>query len=74
MMSLEILIMMMTMKLRTQQIFNFVDVPSFASFLSGSPNEPLYFLKVTERGATSENHSDPYGHFISAGENFLKGF
>ena len=51
-------------------MFNFVDVPSFVSLFSGSPNEHLHFVKVTERGAASENHSDPYGHFISAGENF----
>ena len=55
-------------------MFNFVDVPSFVSLISGSPNEPLYFVKVTKKRAASENHSDPYGHFISAGENFLKGF
>ena len=28
---------------------------------------------MKERTA-SENHSDPYGHFISAGEKFFKGF
>ena len=32
---------------RTEQIFNFVDVPSFVLLISGSPNEPLYFAKVT---------------------------
>ena len=53
-------------------MFNFVDVPSFVSLFSGSPNEHLHFVKITERGAASENHSDPYGHFISAGKNFLK--
>ena len=55
---------------RTEQIFNFIYVPSFPPLLSGSPNESLYFLKVTEKGAASEKHSDPYGHFISAGESF----
>ena len=59
---------------RIEQTFNFVDVPSFVSLFSGSPNEPLYFVKVTEKGTASENHSDLYGHFISTGENFLKGF
>ena len=52
---------------RTEQIFNFVVVPSFVSLFSGSPNEPLYFLRVTEKGTASENHSDLYGHFLSAG-------
>ena len=40
-----------------EQIFTFVDAPSFVSLFSGSPNEPLYFVKVTEKGAASENHS-----------------
>ena len=59
---------------RTEQIFNFADVPSFVSLFSGSPNEPLYFVKVTVKGTASENHSDLYSHFISTGGNFLKGF
>ena len=59
---------------RTEQIFNFVDVTSFVSLICGSPNEPLYFVKITEKEAPSDNHSDPYNHFISAGEKFLKGF
>ena len=59
---------------RIGQIFNFVDAPSFISFISSSPNEPLYFVKVTEKGTASEGHSNPYGHFISAGEKFLEGF
>ena len=34
---------------RTEQIFNFVDAPPFLSLFSGSPNEPLYFVKVTKK-------------------------
>ena len=59
---------------RTEQIFNFVDVPSFISLFSGSPNEPLYFVKVVGKGTASEGITDRYGHFISAGEMFFKGF
>ena len=59
---------------RTGQIFNFVDVPSFISLFSGSPNEPLYFVKIVEKGTTSEDITDRYGHFISAGEMFFKGY
>ena len=57
---------------RTEQIFNFVDVPSFISLFIGSPNEPLYFVKIVEKGTASEDITDRYGHFISAGEMFLK--
>ena len=59
---------------RTQHIFNFVDVPSFVLIFSGSLIEPLYFVKVTEKGAATENHSDPYGYFLFAGEKILKWF
>ena len=37
-------------------------------------NEPLYFVKVTEKRSASENHSDSSDHFISAGEKVSKGF
>ena len=53
---------------RTEQKFNFVDVPSFISLFSGSPNEHLYFVKIVEKGTASEDITDRYGHFISAGE------
>ena len=59
---------------KTDQIFNFVDVPSFVSLFSGSPNEPLYFVKVIGKGIASENLSDAYGHVVSSGEKFFKGF
>ena len=59
---------------KTEHIFNFVDVLSFVLLFSSSPNESLYFVKVTEKGAASENHSDSHGHFIFASEKFLKRF
>ena len=65
------MMMMMMNLIRLNKIFNFVDFPSFASLFSSSPNEPLYFVKVAEKGAACENHSDPYGQFISACEKFF---
>ena len=59
---------------KTEQIFNFVDVPSFISLFSSSPNEPPYFVKIVEKVTASEDINDRYGHFISAGEMFFKGF
>ena len=59
---------------KTEQIFNFLDVQSFVSLFSGSPNEPLYFVKVVEKGTAIGDLSDPYGHFISARDKFFKGF
>ena len=60
---------------RTEQIFNFVDAPLLMlQWCLTLLNSPLYFLKVTEKGTTSENHSDLYDNVISAGAKFLKRF
>ena len=33
-----------------RQIFDFVDIPSFVTVLTGANVEPLYFLKVVDKG------------------------
>ena len=43
---------------QNQQIFDFVDVPSFVSLLTGNPAEPLYFVKVTEKGIAIKDMKD----------------
>ena len=57
---------------KTEQILDFIEVPSFVSLFSGSQNEPLYFEQVTEKGTAEKDLTDPYGHFIGTGEKFLK--
>ena len=59
---------------KTKRLFDFLDVPSFASPFSGNQNEPLYFVKVTEKGTAQKDLTDPYGHFIGNGKRFFKGF
>ena len=59
---------------KTKQILDFIEVPSFVSLFSGSQNEPLYFVKVTEKDTAEKDLTDPYGHFIGTGEKFLKGY
>ena len=34
---------------KTEQIFDFLDFPLFVSLFSGNQNEPLYFVKFTEK-------------------------
>ena len=43
------------------------------SLFSGSQNEPLHFVQVTEKGTAEKDLTDPYGHFIGTSEKFLKG-
>ena len=59
---------------KTEQILDFIEVPSFVSFFSGSQNEPLYFGQVTEKVSAEKDLTDPYCHFIGTGEKFLKGY
>ena len=58
---------------QTEQVFDFVTVPSFISLFSGSSIEPLYFVKVTGKSVATEDLSDPYGHFVSKGERYFQG-
>ena len=44
------------------------------SLFSGSQNEPLHFVKVTEKGTAEKDLTDPYCHFIRTSEKFLKGY
>ena len=39
---------------KMEQILDFIEVPSFVSFFSGSQNEPLYFVQVTEKGTAKK--------------------
>ena len=56
-----------------RNIFEFVIVPVFLAFASGDPNEPVYFLKVEDKGEAKNEISDEYGHKILGGDLFLRG-
>ena len=57
---------------KAEQILDFIEVTSFVSLFSGSQNEPLYFVKVTEKGTAEKYLTDPYCHFVGTGEKFIK--
>ena len=59
---------------KTEQVFDFLDVPSFFLFFSRNQNEPLYLVKLTEKDTGQKDFTDPYDHFIGNSERFLKGF
>ena len=58
---------------RNQQVFDFVEVPSYVSLITGNIVEPLYFVKITEKGIAEIDMYDPYNHFIGKGEWYFKG-
>ena len=53
--------------------FDFVEVPSHVALVSGKMAEPLYFIKVTEKGKASEKMYDQWNHVNLPGELYLKG-
>ena len=58
---------------QTEQIFDFITVPSFVSLFSGTTIELLYFVQITGKGVAEEDISDPYRHFVLEGMRYVKG-
>ena len=58
---------------REQQVFDFVEAPSFVTLLTGSQVEPLYSVQITEKGVAKSKLSDIYGHVILPGKKYFKG-
>ena len=48
-----------------EQVFDFVDIPSFVNLLTGANAEPLCFLKVIDKEIADGTLSDKCGHIIS---------
>ena len=56
-----------------EQIFDFVVIPSFVTLLTGANAEPLYFVKVIDKGIANDTRSDKWGHIISPGTRYFTG-
>ena len=54
-------------------ILEFVDVPSFVTVLSNNLNEPVYLIKVKEKGIAECELRDRFGHVVLVGEPYFKG-
>ena len=54
-------------------ILEFVDVPSFVAVLSNNLNEPVYFIKVEEKGIAECELRDRFGHVVLVDEPYFKG-
>ena len=48
-----------------------VSVPSYVTLVSDDVNEPVYIMKVEEKGRTEKEVHDEDGHVISAGDLFI---
>ena len=48
-------------------------MPSFAAVLSNNLNEPVYFIKVEEKGVAECELRDGFDHVLLVGEPYFKG-
>ena len=58
---------------KANRIYEFTAIHSFVTVITFSLNEPVYVIKVTEKGRATQMMSDMYGHRISKGELYLRG-
>ena len=59
---------------RAEQIFDFVEIPSFVTVFTGVSAEPLYFLKIVEKGISNDTLSDNWGHVNLPGLRYFTGY
>ena len=59
---------------REEQIFDFVEITSFATVFTGVSAEPLHFLKIVEKGISNDTLSDKCGHAILPGVRYFTGY
>ena len=57
-----------------EQIFDFVEIPSFVTVFIGVSAEPLYFLKIVEKGISNDTLSDNWRHAILPGLRYFTGY
>ena len=53
---------------RGHQIFQFLELSSFVAVISYNSYEPVYIIKIIEKGETSEEIKDRYGHSMAPGD------
>ena len=57
----------------SHKVFEFVAIPSFVALISENSNEPVYILKVEEKGRAEKDEQDDFEHCIPAGDLYIRG-
>ena len=57
----------------SHKVFEFVAVSSFVALISEYSNEPVYILKVEEKGRAEKDEQGDFKHFIPAGDLYIRG-
>ena len=54
-------------------VFDFITLTSYIALITGTMLQPVYILKILEKGKASTKMYDKYGHVILPDELYLKG-
>ena len=57
---------------KEEQIFDFVEIPSYVMLFTGVNTEPLYFLKVKEKRISDGMITDTWGHVVLPVARYFK--
>ena len=57
-----------------KQVFDFVEIPLFVTVFTGVSAEPLYFLKIVEKGISNDTLSNNWRHVILPGLRYFTGY
>ena len=55
-------------------LYEFIDTPSTVAVLSCHASEPVYLIRVVEKGIAKSKIEDRFGHTILEGQYYLQGF
>ena len=58
---------------KEEQIFDFAEIQSYVTLFTGVNTEPLYFLKVKEKGVSDVTITDTWDHVPLPGARYFKG-
>ena len=53
--------------------YEFIETPTAVAILSCHTSEPIYLIRIIEKGIAEEKIKDRFGHVIFEGEYYLKG-
>ena len=55
------------------QVFEFIEIPSYAALISDDLSEPVQFVKIETKEICEEIMTDTYGHALNSREKYFRG-
>ena len=66
--------LMEMMALHRAMLYEFIDTPSTVAVLSCHASQPVYLIRIVDKGIAISKIEDRFGHTNLEGQHYLKGF